>query len=75
MLCLFVIGDFVWFGLRKKIGDLLFFFFFISCCGMVVVVVAVVVAVADGRGGYGWCCGFFWEWDILFYCSDYIILL
>ena len=27
-LCLFVIGDFVWFGLRKKIGDLGFFFFF-----------------------------------------------
>ena len=26
-LCLFVIGDFVWFGLRKKIRDLRFFFF------------------------------------------------
>ena len=25
---LFVIGDFVWFGLRKKIRDLVFFFFF-----------------------------------------------
>ena len=23
-----VIGDFVWFGLRKKIGDLVLFFFF-----------------------------------------------
>ena len=45
-----------------------FGFFFFSCCGWVVVVV-VVVAVADGRGGYGWCYGFFWYWDILFYCS------
>ena len=26
-LCLFVIGDFVWSGLRKKIRDLVFFFF------------------------------------------------
>ena len=39
-------------------------------CGLVVmvVVVGVVVAVADGRGGCGWCCGFFWE-------VGYIILL
>ena len=35
------------------------------CCGcqirvvVVVVVVVVAVAVADGRGGCGWCCGFF----------------
>ena len=34
------------------------------------VVVVVVVAVADGKGSCGWCCGFFWYWDILFYCSD-----
>ena len=34
------------------------------------VVVVVVVAVADGKGGCGWCCGFFWYWDILFYYSD-----
>ena len=35
----FFIGDFVWFGLRKKIGDLSFFF---PCCGLVA-----------GGGGYG----------------------
>ena len=29
----------------------------------------VVVAVTDGRGGCGWCYGFFWYWDILFYYS------
>ena len=40
---LFVIGDFVWSGLRKKMGDLVFFFFF--CCG----------SVAAGGGGCG--CG------------------
>ena len=58
---LFVISDFVWSGLRKKIGDLGFFFFF-PCCELVVVVVLVVVVavvVADGRGGCGWCCGCF----------------
>ena len=49
-----MIGDFVWSGLRKKIGDLGFFFFL---CGLVVVV--VVMGVADGRGSCGWCCGFF----------------
>ena len=53
MLCLFVIGNFVWSGLRKKIGDLGFFF----CCGLLVLVMGLVVAVADGRGGCGWCCG------------------
>ena len=37
--------------------------------GVVVVVVGVVVAVADGRGGYGWCCGCF------FWIVRYIILL
>ena len=50
---------------------------------VVVVVVAVVVTVADGRGGYGWCCGCFLDsgiyyfivGDILFYCDIYIILL
>ena len=36
---------------------------------VVVVVVSVVVAVADGRGGYGWCCGCF------FWIVRYIILL
>ena len=56
-----MIGDFVWFGLRKKIGDLGWWFFFFSpCCGLVVVVVVgVVVVVADGRGGCDWCCGCF----------------
>ena len=43
---LFVIGDFVWSGLRKKIGDLGFFFFF-PYCGL----------VADGGGGGGCGCG------------------
>ena len=57
-----MIGDFVWSGLKKKITDLgwwfffFFFFFFFSCCGLVVVVVGVVVAVANDRGGCGWCC-------------------
>ena len=56
-----MIGDFVWSGLRKKIGDFgwwfyFFFNFFFLYCGlvvvvmMVVVVVVVVVTVADGRG-------------------------
>ena len=31
-------------------------------------VMGIVVVVADGRGGCSWCCGFFLEWDILFYC-------
>ena len=43
----------------------------------------VVVAVADGRGGCGWCCGcflssgiyYFIVVDILFYCDVDIILL
>ena len=44
--------------------------------GVVVEVGVVDVAVADGRGGCGWCCGFFFGyWDILFYCSGYNILL
>ena len=45
--------------------------------------VAVVVAVVDGRGGCGWCCGYFLGSGInyfavvviLFYCDVYIILL
>ena len=56
-----MIGDFVWSGLRKKIGDLdwwCFFFFFLPYYGLVVVV-GVVVDVADGRGGCRWCCGCF----------------
>ena len=42
-----------------------------------VVVLVVVATVVDGRGGCDWCCGcfFFGSGDILFYCSDYIILL
>ena len=54
-----MIGDFVWFGLRKKIGDLRFFFFSPLWTNGGGPVVVVVVAVADGRGGCGWCCGFF----------------
>ena len=53
-----MIGDFVWSGLRKKIGDLSYLFIYFFCCGLVVVVVVVVVVgvvVADNRGGYGWC--------------------
>ena len=83
-----MICDFVWFGLRKKIGDLGFFFFF-ACCGLLVVVVVVVlvvvvvVVVADGRSGCGWCYGCFLDSKIyyfvvvviLFYCDVYIILL
>ena len=46
-------GDFVWYGLRKKIGDLSFFFF------LLVVVMVAVVVVADGKGGCGWYCGCF----------------
>ena len=49
---LFVIGDFVWSGLRKKIGDLSFLFIYFSCCGLVVVVIVGVV-MADNRGGCG----------------------
>ena len=50
-----MIGDFVWSGLRKKIGDLSFLFIYFSCCGLVVVVLVVVVGVvvADNRGGCG----------------------
>ena len=59
----FVIGDFVWSGLRKKIGDLSFFFFLPTVdwwpVVVVVVVVVAVVALADGRCGRGWCCGYF----------------
>ena len=56
---LFVIGDFVWSGLRKNIGDLGWFFFFFPPV-VVVVVVVVAMVVADGRSGCGGCCGFFW---------------
>ena len=83
MIFYFLIGDFVWSGLWKKIGDLGFFFFFFSCCGLLVVVMLVVVGVADGRGGCGWCCRcflgsgiyYFIIVVILFYCDVYIILL
>ena len=48
-----------------------------------VVVLVVVMAVADGRGGCGWCCGcflgsviyYFIVVVILFYYDIYIILL
>ena len=81
-----MISDFVWFGLRKKIGDFGWWFFFSPCCGLLVVVVVVVVVgvvVANGRDGCGWCCGcflgseiyYFIIGDILFYCDVYIILL
>ena len=49
-----MIGDFVWSGLRKKIGDLSYLFIYFFCCGLVVVVVVVGVVVADGGGGCGW---------------------
>ena len=51
----FVIGDFVWSWLRKKIGDFGFFifYFYFFCCGLVVVMV-VVVAMTDSRGDCGW---------------------
>ena len=77
-----MICDFVWFGLRKKIGDLgWWFFFFYPCCGLlvvVVVVVGVVVVVADDRGGCDWCYGcffgsgiyYFIVMFILFYCVE-----
>ena len=47
------------------------------------VCVVVAMAVVDGRGGCGWCCGFFLGSGIyyfivvviLFYCDVYIILL
>ena len=42
----FMIDDFVWSGLRKKIGDLSFFFFS-SYCGL--------VAGGGGGGGGGGC--------------------
>ena len=78
-----MIGDFVWSGLRKKIGVSVFFFFFSYGLVVVVVVMVVVVAVADGRSGCGWCYGsflgnviyYFIVVIILFYCDVYIILL
>ena len=86
-----VIGNFVWFGLRKRLKIWVFFFamdwwwlwLWLWLWLMVEVVVAVVVTVANGRGGCGWCCGFFF-WSeiyyfivmvILFYLYVYIILL
>ena len=56
---LFVIGDFVWSGLRKKIEDLGWFFFFFFFSPPVVVLVAV--ALTDGKSGCGGCCGFFFR--------------
>ena len=53
----------------------LFLFFFFLCCVVIAKVEwwlwpVVVMAVADGRGGCGWCCGFF-----SFLVVGYIILL
>ena len=63
---MFVIGDFVWSELRKKIGDLGWWFFFFFCCGLVVVVVVVVgVVVADGGGGCG--CGWLLKFAVDFF--------
>ena len=55
-----MIGDFVWSGLRKKIGDLSFLFIYFSCCGLVVVVVVVGVVMAGA--------------DDVFWIVRYIIL-
>ena len=75
---LFVIDDFVWSRLRKKIGDLGFFFFFFACYGLlmvvvVVVVLVVVVGVANGRGGCGWCCGCFLDSEIYYFIVMFIL--
>ena len=71
---LFVIGNFVWSGLRKKIGDLGFFFF---CCGLLVLVMGVVVAVVVvGAVDFFWSVIYYFiVVVILFYCDVYIILL
>ena len=81
---LFVISDFVWSGLRKKIGDLVFFIFFywlpiVDCWYWW----WLWVGMADGRCGCSWCCVcflnsviyYFIVLVILFYCDVYIILL
>ena len=62
------------------------FFFFLYCVVVDKVewwLWPVVVVVANGRGGYGWCCEcflgseiyYFIVKDILFCCNVYIILL
>ena len=79
-----VIGDFLFclwlvilFGLGWKkrlqiwVGG--FFFFFFSCCGLVVVVVGVVVAVANDRGGCGWCCWCFLGNEIYYFIVMFIL--
>ena len=53
-----MIGDFVWFGLRKKLEDFGWWFFFFSYYGLVVVA-AAIVGMADSRGGCDWYCGCF----------------
>ena len=80
-------GLWLWLWQWQWVVVVVFFFLSLSmlCCGCQnrVVVVGVVVGVADGRGGYGWCCGcflgsgiyYFTVEDILFYCDIYIILL
>ena len=79
-----MIGDFVWSGLRKKIGDWSFFFFFFPAVDwwwwwwwlwlwlwlMVEVVVVSAVEVFFDSGIY-----YFIVMVILFYCDVYIILL
>ena len=71
---MFVIGDFLWSGLRKKIRNLGFYFLFYF----------FLLWIGGGvDGGCGWCCGcsldsgiyYFIVVVILFYCDVYIILL
>ena len=40
---------------------------------VVAVEVAVVVAVADDRGGCGWCCGCFWGSGIYYFIVMFIL--
>ena len=76
---LIVIGDLVWSGLRKKIGDLVFFIFFywlpiVDCWYWW----WLWVGMADGRCGCSWCCVcflssviyYFIVLVILFYCIE-----
>ena len=40
---------------------------------MVVVVMAMVVTMADGRDGYGWCCGYFLASGIYYFIVIFIL--
>ena len=66
-------GDFVWFGLRKKLGFGLVVFFFFPCYGLVVVVVVVGVIVADGGGGCDWLLKFAVEVFIIILISFFVL--